>query len=106
MAILCYELDREGKNFSSEIRTNYFDIEEVKQKLFASEYKEIIENNEEIKNLNNLVHKMTARNITQSKSENRFTFTPAIEVFFTFAETYLHDNQTKKTDIHNSVELK
>lgn len=99
LAILCYELDREGKNFSSEIKTSYFDIEEVKEKLLASEYKEVILNIDEIANLHKLVQQMTDRNITERKSENRFAFTPAVEIFFRFAEEYLKQNDVEKINI-------
>lgn len=96
LAILCYELDREGKNFSSEIKTSYFDIEEVKEKLFSSEYKEIILNIDEILNLHKLVQQLTDRNITEKKSDNRFTFTPAVELFFRYAEDYLKQIDVEK----------
>lgn len=99
LAILCYELDREGKNFSSEIKTSYFDIEEMKEKLLASEYKEIILNIDEISNLYKLVQQMTDRNITEKKSDNRFTFTPAVELFFSYAEEYLKQNNVEKINI-------
>ena len=96
LAILCYELDREGKNFSSEIKTSYFDIEEVKEKLLASEYKEIVLNIDEILNLHKLVQQMTDRNITEKKSDNKFTFTPAAQLFFRYAEEYLKQNDVQK----------
>lgn len=97
LAILSYELDREGKNFISEIRMSYFDIEEVKQKLLASEYKEIILNTKDLTDLQSLVKKMADRNIVVEKSDNRFSFTPAIEPFFNFAIEYL--NSQKKIHI-------
>lgn len=94
LAVLCYELDREGKNFSAEIKTSYFDIEEVKEKLLSSEYKEIILNIDEISNLNKLVQQMTDRNITEKKSDYRFSFTPAVELFFVYATEYLAQSKT------------
>lgn len=99
LAVLCYELDREGKNFSSEIKTSYFDIEETKEKLLGSEYKEIILNIDEISNLHKLVQQMTDRNITEKKSDNRFAFTPAVELFFRYAEDYLKQKDTTKINI-------
>ena len=42
---------------------------------------------------------MTDRNIAERKSENRFAFTPAVEIFFRFAEEYLKQNDVEKINI-------
>ena len=103
LAILCFELDREGKNFSSEIKTGYYDIEEVNQKLLESEYKDIIQNINEISNLRSLIRQMNDRNIVEMKGDNRFIFTSAIEIFFNFAEEYLKQKIESEINIVNNL---
>ncbi|MEO0043649.1 MAG: hypothetical protein RL329_3097 [Bacteroidota bacterium] len=93
LAILCYELDREGKNFNLEIKTNYFETEEVKQKILASEYINIVSNIEDIVNLYPLIKQMTDRNIVERKNDNKFVFTDAVEIFYEFAADYLNQNK-------------
>lgn len=88
IAILCYELDREGKNFMDQIKYSEFDLEEVEHYFENSAYFELIQSNKQIKDKEarkNLINAMARRNILQKNAEERFQFTPAHQIFMDFA---------------------
>jgi hypothetical protein len=89
MAILCFELDKEGVNFLDKIEYGDFSIDEIDKYFDNSSYSELILENNQIKNSEarkKLIKNMTSKNIIEKHSDERFSFTPAHKVFIDFAK--------------------
>ena len=88
-AILCYELDKSGKNFLDELEYGYFEYSQIDSLFENSSYSELIATNNKLKDGNarkNLLNDMSRRNIIEKESDDTFTITPAYKVFTEFAE--------------------
>ena len=88
-AILCYELDKSGKNFLDELEYGYFEYSQIDSLFENSSYSELIATNNKLKDSNarkNLLNDMSRRNIIEKESDDTFTITPAYKVFTEFAE--------------------
>lgn len=95
MAILCYELDKEGINFLDKIEYGDFTMEEVDKYFENSSFSDLIQGNNQIKDYEarkKLIRTMTTKNITEKNSEDRFSFTPAYKVFIDFAKELAESN--------------
>lgn len=86
LAILCYELDREGKNFLDLFEYSEFSIEEIDQLFENSSYIELIRDNNQLKDRRNLLNRMSRMNIIDEIKNDRFSFTPAYKLFMEFAQ--------------------
>jgi hypothetical protein len=96
LAILCYELDKEGINFLDKIEYGDFSLEEVDKHFENSSFTDLIQNNNQIKDFDarrKLIKTMTTKNIIEKNSEDRFSFTAAYRVFIDFAKE-LAENRT------------
>lgn len=91
IGLLCYELDKEGKNFLEEIQYAEFDQEQIDNLLDNSSYIDLIQNNTQLKNSENrkqFLGTLNRRNIIDRNSDKKFTFTPAYKVFMDFAKNF------------------
>lgn len=92
LGLLCYELDKEGKNFLEEIQYAEFDFDYVDQLFDNSSYIDLLLNNNQLKNADarrQFYNTLSRRNIIdKSNSEKRFSFTPAYKVFMDFAKNF------------------
>lgn len=91
IGLLCYELDKEGKNFLEEIQYAEFDSDIIDNLLDNSSYIDLIQNNNQLKNSENrkqFLGTLNRRNIIDRNSDKKFTFTPAYKVFMDFAKNF------------------
>ena len=91
IGLLCYELDKEGKNFLDEIQYAEFDAEMVDNLLDNSSYTDLILNNNQLKNSEarkQFLGTLNRRNIIDRNSDKKFMFTPAYKVFMDFAKNF------------------
>ena len=89
IAILCYELDRDGRNFMEALDFNEFTFEEVDRYFDNSSFIDLIESNKSLREPDarrTLINGMHRRNIVNKNFEDRFSFTQAHKVFVDFAK--------------------
>ncbi len=87
-AILCYELDKNGKNFLEELNYGTFRYSQIDELFENSSYQELIATNNKLKDSNarkNLFNEMSRRNIIEKENDDSFTVTSAYKVFIEFA---------------------
>lgn len=88
MALLSYELDRDGKNFLERIQFSEFEIEEIENYFTNSSYIDLILSNKQLKDTDsrkNFINTLNRRNIIEKTADNRFVFTSAHKFFMDFA---------------------
>lgn len=88
-AVLCYELDKEGKNFLDEVKYTEFDYEGIDKYFDNSSYSEHIQSNNRIKDRearDKLIKDLNRRNIVNRTGDDRFIFTSASRYFLDFAK--------------------
>jgi hypothetical protein len=89
IAILSYELDRDGRNFMEALEFNEFTFEEVDLYFDNSSFIDLIESNKSLREPDarrTLINGMHRRNIVNKNFEDRFSFTQAYKVFVDFAK--------------------
>lgn len=89
IAVLCYELDKDGRNFMEALDFHEFTIEEVENYFLNSSFIDLIESNKSLRDPESrktLINGMARRNIIQKNFEDRFSFTQAYKVFVDFAK--------------------
>ena len=89
IAILCYELDRDGRNFMEALDFNEFTFEEVDRYFDNSSFIDLIESNKSLREPDarrTIINGMHRRNIVNKNFEDRFSFTQAYKVFVDFAK--------------------
>ncbi|MBY0434397.1 MAG: hypothetical protein K2U26_09830 [Cyclobacteriaceae bacterium] len=100
-AILCYELDRESKNFLDALQYSEFSMEEINYWFDNSSWIDLIQSNKQLRDSDTrrrfIFSSMGKRNIIDKVSDERFFFTPAYKVFIDYAKELaqksLSDNQ-------------
>lgn len=89
-SILCYELDKYGKNFLDELNYSEFHIDEIVEYFKNSSWTDVINANKQInseENLKKLVGStLVKRNIATRHSNDRYSFTKAHKLFLDFAK--------------------
>lgn len=89
-AILCYELDKYGKNFLDGLQYLEYSFEEVNLLFENSSYIDLIQTNKQLKDTEArrklLFNTMNRKNIVEKINDDRFNFTPAYKVFIDFAQ--------------------
>ncbi|MDQ3048084.1 MAG: hypothetical protein M3R27_11085 [Bacteroidota bacterium] len=88
IALLSYELDRDGKNFLERIQFSEFEMEEIENYFSNSSYIDLILSNKQLKDTDsrkNFINTLNRRNIIEKTSDNRFVFTSAHKFFMDFA---------------------
>lgn len=89
LAILCYELDKNGINFLDKMEYGDFSFEEIEDYFENSSFVDLIKSNNQLKDTESrrkLLRAINNKNITVKHSEDRFSFTPAYNVFIDFAK--------------------
>jgi hypothetical protein len=88
-AILCYELDKQGKNFLDGLQYSEYSFEEVNQLFENSSYTDLIQTNKQLKDDDSrrklLFSTMSRKNIIDKVTDDKFYFTPAYKIFIDFA---------------------
>lgn len=89
LAVLCYELDKDGRNFLDSLNFSEFEHEQIDQYFELTSYKDVIQSNKQLKDKPariNFYNTLARRNIIEKSGDERFTFTPAYKVFVEFAQ--------------------
>ena len=88
IALLSYELDRDGKNFLERIQFSEFEVEEIENYFTNSSYIDLILSNKQLKDADsrkNFINTLNRRNIIEKTADSRFVFTSAHKFFMDFA---------------------
>ena len=96
-SILCYELDKDGKNFLEELNYSEFHIYEIIEYFKNSSWSDVIKANKQLNNEENLkrhVGTMVKRNIAVKQNNERYTFTKAHKLFIDFAKDLIKDDKS------------
>lgn len=91
LAIFCYELDKDGKNFLEELQYAEFELEKVDEYFENSAYAEIIASNNKLRDKESrrqFINTLNRRNIIEKSADNKFSFTQAYKVFIDFAADF------------------
>jgi hypothetical protein len=105
LALLCRELDKDGKDFKKEIETESFLVEDITTFLSeSSKRKEIIEStsltdkNRDV-DLITFLNEWQKRNLVQyvGNSKLKFRFTKAVGLFFDYAATLANEKLKEET---------
>ena len=94
-SILCYELDKDGKNFLEELNYSEFHIDEILEYFKNSSWLDVIKANKQLNNDESLkrhIGTMVKRNIAVKQSNDRYSFTKAHKLFIGFAKELIKDD--------------
>lgn len=97
-SILCYELDKDGKNFLEELNYSEFHIDEIIEYFKNSSWTDVIKANNQLKNDESLkrhLGTMVKRNIVVKQGNDRFSFTKAHKLFIDFAKELITDEENE-----------
>lgn len=101
-SILCYELDKDGKNFIDELGFSDFHIDEIVDYLMNSSWNDVVKANKQLKDADGikklLGSTMVKRNIAIKHSEDTYSFTKAHKLFIDFARELV---KTELNDANN-----
>jgi hypothetical protein len=87
-AILCYELDKDGRNFLDLINYSEFEYDQINDYFENSSYLEVVRNNSRLRDINTrneFLDTLDRRNIIEKTGPQKFTFTTAHKNFTDFA---------------------
>ena len=96
---MCYELDKDGKNFLEELNYSEFHIEDILEYFKNSSWTDVIKANKQLNNDENLkrhLGTMVKRNIAVKQNNDRYTFTKAHKLFIDFAKDLVKENNNEK----------
>ena len=97
-SILCYELDKNGKNFLEELNYSEFHIDEILEYFNNSSWTDVIKANKQLNNdeiLKRQIGTMVKRNIAVKQSNDRYSFTKAHKLFIDFAKDLIKDDKNE-----------
>ena len=97
-SILCYELDKDGKNFLEELNYSEFHIDEILEYFKNSSWLDVIKANKQLNNDESLkrhIGTMAKRNIAIKQSIDRYSFTKAHKLFIDFAKDLIKDDKNE-----------
>ena len=98
-SVLCYELDKNGKNFLEELNYSEFHIDEIQDYFNNSSWSDVIKANKQLNNDESLkrhLGTMVKRNIVVKQNNDRYTFTKAHKLFIDFAKDLVKENNNEK----------
>lgn len=88
-SILCYELDKDGKNFMDELGYSDFHIDEIVDYIKSSTWTDVVKANNQLKDADSIKRlvgsTMLRRNIAIKHSDDKYSFTKAYRLFIDFA---------------------
>lgn len=97
LALLCRELELEGKKFREQIDFATFRVEEIEQLLKNSSKKEVIESTGiKEKDFRNFLNRWNRKNVI-TLTGNSFKFTKAVNLFFEFAVNVANEKLKETT---------
>lgn len=99
-SILCYELDKDGKNFLEELNYSEFHIDEILEYFNNSSWTDVIKANKQLNNDESIkrhLGTMVKRNIAVKQSNDRYSFTKAHKLFIDFAKDLIKDDKSETT---------
>lgn len=100
-SILCYELDKDNKNFLEELNYSEFHIDEIIEYFKNSSWPDVIKANKQLnsdESIKRLIGTtMVRRNITIKQSNERYSFTKAHKLFIDFAKDLIKEDQDETT---------
>jgi hypothetical protein len=97
-SILCYELDKDGKNFLEELNYSEFHIDEIIEYFKNSSWSDVIKANKQLNNDENLkrhIGTMVKRNIAVKQNNERYSFTKAHKLFIDFVKDLIKDDKSE-----------
>jgi hypothetical protein len=97
-SILCYELDKDGKNFLEELNYSEFHIDEILEYFKNSSWLDVIKANKQLNTEDSLkrhIGTMIKRNIAVKQSNDRYSFTKAHKLFIDFAKDLIKDDKNE-----------
>lgn len=97
-SILCYELDKDGKNFLEELNYSEFHIDEILEYFKNSSWFDVIKANKQLNTEDSLkrhIGTMVKRNIAVKQSNDRYSFTKAHKLFIDFAKDLIKDDKNE-----------
>ncbi|WP_303922303.1 hypothetical protein [Draconibacterium sediminis] len=99
-SVLCYELDKDGKNFMDELGFSDFHIDEIVDYINNSSWTDIVKSNKQLNNNDSIKRlvgsTMVKRNIAIKHSDEHYSFTKAYKLFIDFARELI------KTELNNA----
>lgn len=94
-SILCYEMDKAGKNFLDQLDFSELSSDEIDEYFENSSYYDLIQSNNSLNDSNkrkNLINQLIRLKIMDRQTENRYSFTPAYKVFIDHAKSIAASN--------------
>lgn len=91
LAVLSYELDRDGKNFLDQLQYGIFDYAQVDRYLDDTTYAELVKANKQLRDQESrrqFLRTLMNRNIIEKTGDTQFMFTSAVLVFIDFAKDF------------------
>ena len=101
LALLCRELELEGKKFREQIDYATFYVDDVWQTLNNSTKKEIIDSTG-IKDFRNFLNRWNRKNVI-SLAGNSFKFTKAVNLFFEFAVNVANEKLKETNNLQDQA---
>ncbi|CAN1554876.1 hypothetical protein MCEGE10_02338 [Flavobacteriaceae bacterium] len=95
-SILCYELDKDGKNFLEELNYSEFHIDEIIEYFKNSSWSDVIKANKQLNNEESLkrhIGIMVKRNIAVKQTNERYSFTKAHKLFIDFVKDLIKEDK-------------
>lgn len=94
-SILCYELDKDGRNFMDELGFSDFHIDEIVDYIINSSWSDIVKSNKQLNDADGIKRlvgsTMVKRNIAVKGSDDNYSFTKAYKLFIDFAKNLIAD---------------
>lgn len=88
-SILCYELDKDGKNFMDELGFTDFHIDEIIDYINNSSWTDVVKANKQLNDSDSIKKlvgsTMVKRNIAVKHPDDKYSFTKAYKLFIDFA---------------------
>jgi|SRR5699024_3265261 len=88
-SILCYELDKDGKNFMDELSFSAFYIDKIVGYIENSAWSDIVKSNKQLNDADSIKKligsTMAKRNIAVKQSDGKYSFTKAYKLFIDYA---------------------
>lgn len=97
-SILCYEIDKNGKNFLEELNYSELHIDEILDYFKHSSWSEVIKANKQLNTEDSLkrhIGTMVKRNIAVKHGNDRYSFTKAHKLFIDFAKDLIKDEKNE-----------
>lgn len=104
-AILCYELDRQGKNFLDALQYSEFSMEEINNIFENTSWIDLIRSNKQLRDSDTrkrfIFTAMGKRNIIEKVTDERFYFTSAHKVFIEYAKELAQKSVDAQQSLNN-----